>query len=140
MATVVLQVAGAAIGGAVGGPVGAVIGRAVGAAAGYLIDRELFGPGDRAIEGPRLNNAQLLSSEEGSPIARVYGRTRISGQIIWATRFEEVQETETQGGKGGPETHITSYSYFGNFAIGLCEAQAGCMRRIWADGKLPRSK
>ena len=136
MATVVLQVAGAAIGGAVGGPVGAVVGRAIGAAAGYLIDRELFGPGDRAIEGPRLNNAQLLSSEEGSPIARVYGRTRISGQIIWATRFEEVQETESQGSKGGPKTHVTSYSYFGNFAIGLCEAQAGCMRRIWADGKL----
>lgn len=136
MATVVLQVAGAAIGGAVGGPVGAVVGRAIGAAAGYVIDRELFGPGDRAIEGPRLDKAQYLSSEEGSPVPRIYGRVRLSGQIIWATRFEEVQETETQGGKGGPKTHVTSYSYFGNFAVGLCEAQAGYMRRIWADGKL----
>ena len=136
MATVVLQVAGAAIGGAVGGPVGAAVGRAIGAAAGYLIDRELFGPDDRVIEGPRLNKAQYLSSEEGSPIPRIYGRVRLSGQIIWATRFEEIQETETQGGKGGPKTHVTSYSYFANFAVGLCEAEAGCIRRIWADGKL----
>ncbi len=135
MATVVLQVAGAAIGGAIGGPVGAVVGRAVGAAAGYFIDHELFGPDDRAVEGPRLNQAQYLSSEEGSPIVRAYGRTRLSGQVIWATRFEEVQETETQGGKGGPKTSVTSYSYFANFAIGLCEGEVACVRRIWADGK-----
>ena len=136
MATVVLQVAGSVIGGAIGGPVGAAVGRAIGAAAGYLIDRELFGPGDRAIEGPRLKNAQFLSSEEGSPIPRLYGRSRLSGQIIWATRFEEVQETESQGGKGGPKTHVTSYNYFANFAIGLCEGEIACIQRIWADGKL----
>ncbi len=136
MATVVLQVAGTVIGGAIGGPVGAAVGRAIGAAAGYLIDRELFGPGDRAIEGPRLKNAQFLSSEEGTPISRLYGRARLSGQIIWATRFEEVQETQSQGGKGGPKTHVTNYSYFANFAIGLCEGEIACARRIWVDGKL----
>ncbi len=136
MATVVLQVAGTVIGGALGGPVGAAIGQAAGAAAGYMIDQELFGPGDRVIEGPRLKNSQFLSSEEGTPIARVYGRVRLSGQIIWATRFEEVAETETQGGKGGPRTHVTSYSYFANLAIGLCEGEVACIRRIWADGKL----
>lgn len=137
MATVVLQVAGTVIGGAIGGPIGAAIGQAVGAAAGYMIDRELFGPDDRAIEGPRLKNAQFLSSEEGTPIPRVYGRTRLSGQIIWATRFEEVQETESQGGgKGGPKTYVTSYSYFANLAIGLCEGEVATIRRIWVDGKL----
>ncbi len=138
MATVVLQVAGTVIGGALGGPVGAAVGRAIGAAAGFAIDRQLFGPGDRAIEGPRLKNAQFLSSEEGTPISRIYGRSRISGQIIWSTRFEEVQQTESQsqGGKGGPKTTVTSYSYFANFAIGLCEGEVACLRRIWADGKL----
>ena len=135
MATVVLQTAGAVIGGAIGGPVGAAIGRALGAAAGYLADRELFGPPDRNIEGHRLENARFLSSQEGTPIPRLYGRARLSGQIIWATRFEEVQETETHGGKGGPKTRVTNYSYFANFAIGLCEGEIACIRRIWADGK-----
>src|SRR6185295_1582501 len=43
------------------------------------------------------------------------------------------------GGKGhlvsGPRTTTTTYSYFGNFAVGLCEGVIGGVGRIWADGK-----
>ncbi|MEM7303617.1 MAG: glycoside hydrolase TIM-barrel-like domain-containing protein [Pseudomonadota bacterium] len=137
MATLLLQVAGASIGGALGGPIGAIAGRALGAVAGYAIDQRLFGSG-RSIEGPRLEHSQYLSSEEGVAIPRVYGRARVSGQVIWGTRFEEVQKTEeqNQGGKGSSGTTVTSYSYFANFAIGLCEGPVATVRRIWADGRL----
>ena len=99
MATVVLQTVGAAIGGALGGPFGAILGRAAGAAAGYAIDQTYLAK-DQVIQGPRLENSRILSSSEGAPIPRVYGRNRISGQIVWATRFEEVASTEKRGGKG----------------------------------------
>jgi hypothetical protein len=128
MATLVLQAAGAAIGGLFG-PVGAILGGAVGAMAGYAVDQTLFG---QNIEGPRLSDLSVQRSEEGTPIPRVYGRARLAGQVIWATRFQEVREEE--GGKGGPT--VTTYSYYANFAVGICEGPIARIGRVWADGEL----
>jgi GTA TIM-barrel-like domain/Putative phage tail protein len=138
MATVVLQYAGAALGTLVGGPIGGIIGRAAGAVAGSIIDQQLFGGGKRRIEGPRLNDLRVMASEEGAPIPDVYGRMRIAGQVIWATNLEEVVETATEKAAskgGGPKTRITEYTYFANFAVGLCEGEADYVGRVWADGK-----
>ena len=134
MATVVLQVVGAAIGGAIGGPVGATIGRAVGAAAGYAIDHKLFSK-DQVIKGGRLDQSRFLGSSEGTVIPKVYGRVKIGGQLIWATRFEERRNRKKQGGKGGPSVTTESYRYFGNFAVGICEGEISRIGRIWADGR-----
>jgi hypothetical protein len=141
MAALVLSVAGAAAG-AVFGPAGAIVGRIAGALVGNLIDRKLFGPGDQNVAGPRLADLDVMASTEGAPIPRVYGRARLAGQVIWATQLEEVVSngTASSGGKGhllsGPSTATTTYSYFGNFAVGLCEGVIGGVGRIWADGKL----
>ncbi len=139
MATLVLQAVGAAAGEFLGGPIGAVIGRAVGATAGALIDQRLFGQsggGNRA--GPRLTTLAGLTSTEGAAVPRVFGRVRVGGQMIWATRFEETAEVTRAGGgggKGGGGAKTTSYKYFANFAIGLCEGPIAEVRRVWADGK-----
>ncbi len=146
MATLVLQTAGAVVGSFLGGPIGAAIGQTVGALAGAAIDRKLFARSgsSRAVEGPRLKSLDGISSTEGAPIPRVYGRARVGGQMIWATRFEEVTSIDrqtTSGGKGSgggsskTTTTTTSYSYFANFAVGLCEGPIASVRRIWADGK-----
>lgn len=135
MATVVLQTVGAALGGAIAGPFGALLGRAAGAAAGYALDQTYLTK-DQVIQGPRLDSARVLSSQEGSSIPKIYGRTRISGQVIWATRFEEVASSKKTGGKGGgPKSTTTTYSYYANFAVGLCEGPISGIRRIWADGQ-----
>ena len=135
MATIILQAAGAAIGSFLGGPIGAVIGRAAGALAGSAIDRSLFSQTSR-YEGPRLEAARVMTADEGAGIARVYGTARVAGQVLWTTRFEEKTETERQGGKGGgPSSEITTYSYFGNVAVGLCEGPIAAIRRVWADGE-----
>ena len=136
MATLVLQAAGAAIGNALGGPIGAIVGRAVGAAAGSAIDQRIFG-GGRHVEGPRLTTIAGLASTEGAPIPRVYGRVRIGGQMIWATRFVETALTERTGSGGGKSSGAssTTYRYAANFAIGLCEGEIAFVRRVWADGK-----
>jgi len=136
MATLVLAAAGKAAGAAFG--FGGVIGKAAGALAGNLIDQSLFGGGaSRDIEGSRLADLSVQSSSEGASIPKVYGRVRLAGQLIWATNFEEVVSTEEQGGKagGGRSTAtVTTYSYFANFAVGLCEGRIARVGRIWADG------
>jgi hypothetical protein len=138
MAALVLSVAGGAAG-ALFGPAGAIAGRIAGALVGNVIDRKLFGPGNQGVVGPRLADLDVMASTEGAPIPRVYGRARLSGQVIWATPLEEVVSSETSsGGKGGlfsgPTTTTTTYTYFANFAVGLCEGAIGRVGRIWADG------
>ena len=106
MATLVLQTVGSVVGGMVGGPLGAMAGRALGGLAGAAIDNALMGGSeDKVVEGPRLKEIDGLTSTEGAPIPRVYGRARIGGQLIWATRLIEEANTKTersgsQGGKG----------------------------------------
>jgi hypothetical protein len=143
MATVVLQYAGAALGTLVGGPVGGMLGRAIGGLAGNVIDQRVFGSnGKRNVEGPRLSDLRVMASEEGAAIPTLWGRMRIAGQVIWATNLEEVVSTSTQkqsskGGGGGSSatTTTTTYSYYGNFAVGLCEGEIDGIGRVWADGK-----
>ncbi len=137
MATVVLSYAGAAIGSYLGGPIGGIIGRTAGAVAGNYIDQRLFGQKQR-FEGPRMQDLRVLASEEGAPIPALWGRMRIAGQVIWATNIDEVVTTSSKksGGKGGPKVKTTTYSYFANFAVGLCEGEIDGIGRVWADGKL----
>jgi GTA TIM-barrel-like domain/Putative phage tail protein len=138
MATVVLQYAGTAVGTLLGGPIGGAIGGTIGAVAGNIIDQKIFGPGTQRREGPRLNDLRVMASEEGSAIPALWGRMRIAGQVIWATNLLETSNTTTQksGGKGGPKVKTTTYSYFANFAVGLCEGEIDGIGRVWADGKL----
>ncbi|KQS76763.1 hypothetical protein ASG32_26780 [Methylobacterium sp. Leaf361] len=147
MATLILSSAGAAVGTALGGPIGGLVGRALGSVAGAALGGALSGAGRHArfVEGPRLADVAGLTSTEGDPIPRVYGRARIGGTLIWATRPLEVANTTVAraaapskglgGLAGGPRTVTTRYSYFANLAVGLCEGEIACVRRIWADGR-----
>lgn len=166
MAALVLSAAGASVGGSLFGTVGAIGGRIAGSIGGSFIDRALFGGGKtdpkmRNIEGPRLADLDVMAATEGAPIPRVYGRARLSGQVIWATRLEEVVSTRSEtsgggttgggggkgdifsgdsgGGGGGTApatvTTTTTYAYYANFAVGLCEGVIARVGRVWADGK-----
>ncbi len=132
MATILLQVAGAALGG-VFGPVGTAIGSAIGATVGGMLDTSLINS-TRTIRGRGLSGARIPSADEGSPILRVHGSMRIAGALIWATRFEETVTQERRGGKGGGPK-VESYHYHANFALGLCEGPIAFIRRVWADGR-----
>lgn len=143
MTALLLSATGAALGSAVAGPIGGILGRVAGAAAGSIIDQHLFGgAGKRQVQGPRLSDLQVQASSEGVGIPQVYGRARVTGQIIWATRFEEVPTTDTQhagkglGGGGSGSVTTTTYLYYANVAIGLCEGPIARINRIWADGRV----
>jgi hypothetical protein len=149
MATLVLQTAGSVLGSLVGGPVGGAIGSVIGASIGAAADQTLLqaatagSSGRRITQGPRLRDLDGISAVEGAAVPRLYGRARLGGQVIWATRFEEeaVQSiSKAKGGKGGlgsapKASGQVSYRYHANVAIGLCEGEIAFVRRVWADGK-----
>lgn len=139
MATLVLSAAGMALGGSIGGTVlglsMATIGRAAGATVGRMIDQRLLGAGSEPVETGRVDRFRLTGASEGAAVAKVYGRMRLGGQIIWATRFQEHQTTTGGGGKGaGPQPTTVEFSYSVSLAIALCEGEITHVGRIWADG------
>ena len=145
MATIVLSAVGMAAGSAIGGSVlglsSAVIGRAIGATIGRVIDQKIMGSGSEVVESGKVDRFRLTGASEGAAISEIYGRMRVSGQVIWATRFkEQVRVTEgSSGGKGAPSppTPTTKqYSYSISFAVALCEGEISGIGRIWADGQL----
>ncbi len=137
MATILLAAAGAAAGAGFGGTVlglsGAVIGRAVGATLGRVIDQRLMGGGSRVIETGRVDRLRLTGASEGAPVGILWGRMRVAGQVIWATRFRQTVATGG-GGKGMPKPKTRSYAYSVSLAIALCEGRIARVGRVWADG------
>jgi hypothetical protein len=125
MATLILTAIGSALGGPIGGAIGAVLGQQV--------DTRLFAP--KARQGPRLNELAVQTSSYGNPIPRLFGRTRTSGTVIWATDLIE-SKRKVSGGKGRPKQ--TVYSYSANFAVALSARPIHSIGRIWADGRLLR--
>jgi hypothetical protein len=141
MATIILSAAGAAIGGSVGGSVlglsMAAVGRFAGAVIGRSIDQRLMGQGSEVVETGRVNRLRLTGAGEGDAVAQVFGRMRVSGQVIWATEFlETVTITGGGGGKGSAPRRPTQadHSYSVSLAIALCEGEISHVGRIWADG------
>ena len=163
MATLVLGIAGSALGGALlpsgltlfGSTLtGSAIGGAAASIGGAFVDQALLGPlagatGLNSLQaGPRLSDVKLGTSSEGTPIPRVYGRVRIPGQLIWATRFkEEKRKVKQANAGGGKNTGITAdqsgaveYRYYANVAYALCEGPILGISQIWADGKKLKQK
>ncbi|MEE3070193.1 MAG: host specificity protein, partial [Pseudomonadota bacterium] len=160
MATIILSAVGGTIGNAIGGSVlglsTGAIGRAAGAMIGQALDRRVFAQSYSAseqVEVGRVDRLRLGSSSEGAPMARVYGRTAIGGQVIWASQFKETVHTRTSvttqgtgssgGGKGTrrqsgasvqSRTTTHEYTYSISLAIALCEGEIARVARVWADG------
>ena len=141
MATLLLSAAGAALGGAVGGSFAGmsslVLGKAIGATLGSVIDQRLLGAGSQPVETGRVERFQVMGSSEGAALARVFGRTRVAGQIIWSSRFLEHVNEEEVGGKGGGGGGgtVREFSYTVSLAVALCEGEVLRVGRIWADGQ-----
>lgn len=125
MAQVILS----SVGQAIGGPIGAVIGSTLGRA---IDQRVMSGLEPARQKGPRLETLKVQGTAEGAPMAAVFGRARVTGQMIWAARFQEGRRTSA-GGKGGPRT--VEYDYSLSFAVALCEGEIDGIGRVWADGR-----
>ena len=102
---------------------GAAIGQGFGRLAGRAIDASLAPP----IEGPRIDALKVMESREGAGVPLVYGRMRVGGQVIWASRFKE-KRRERSAGKVGPK--YVDYAYSVSFAVALCQGSITRVDRI----------
>src|SRR5690242_11063934 len=146
MASLLLGVVGSALGDSLFGGLsilgatisGAQIGGALGAAAGAAIDAALTPGREITRSGPRLTDTGIQASTEGTPIPRIFGRLRLAGQVIWASRYRQTATTTKShgGGKGGSSVSVseTDYTYSISFAVGLCAGKATRLGRVWANG------
>jgi hypothetical protein len=144
MARIVLTVAGNVIGNLLLPGLGAAIGGAIGAYVGGMVDSQLFGKTqNNVVTGPRLQDLRVQSSGYGSVIPRVYGKARLSGNVIWMRGFDEETRTETQtvggggkgsGGGGRQRTTTVTYVYFCDVAVALCEGPIMGIGKMFADG------
>ena len=130
------QIVGGVLGAVVGffTPAGPIIGAQIGMMVGGFIDP----PKGPNITGPRLSDLSQQTASLGLVIPRLYGTAALFGNIFWIenNQLKEVEATEEQGGKGGGGAEVTTYSYFGTFALGLCQGPIDGIKRIWIGGKL----
>jgi len=135
----VVTIAGQVIGGYLGGLVGVpYIGAAIGGAIGAYAGNALFGE-DQIFEGPRLSDLKIQTSNYGNAVPILYGTVRVAGNVIWSTDIRETR-TETEQGKGGPDTTQVDYQYDLDVAVGLGDPPIGFnfegCERIYANGVL----
>lgn len=107
---------------------GQMIGGTIGRFAGRAIETALLPPS----EAPRIKSLYLMESREGAALPKVYGRMRVGGQVIWASRFKE-RSRENQAGKGGPK--YIDYEYSISFAVALGQGPITRVDRVWANGE-----
>lgn len=139
MAQIALVVAAQAAAHAYGwGSVATAIATAAAATAGAIIDQAYVYPaifGRQNSQGPRIDDFQVQTASEGSPINYLIGKGRLAGTLIWCGPVREVKNTEDVGGKGSGGTNST-FTYFNSIAIGLCEGPIEGIEKIWADSRL----
>ena len=94
-------------------------------------------PATKVSQG-KVNDLSVQTASVGTAIVKGYGKTRMTGNIIWGTKFVEHVNTATSsaGGKGGggAKTETTTYTYSASFAIMLCEGPVTEISEVWADG------
>jgi hypothetical protein len=106
----------------------------LGALAGSFLGQLLFPTQLPGVKGPRLQELNVQTSTVGTPIPIVYGTYALAGNVIWSGGLIERKDTEEVGGKGGGGgQEVTTYTYFADFAVGICEGEIEGIRKIWAD-------
>ncbi len=121
------------VGGIIGsffGPAGTMIGSTLGAMAGNAIDQSMA---DKPRQAAQMDITGV-SSVEGSPIPRVFGKVRVGGMLVWATRFNRTTGS-SHAGKGSPAGTSTTDTYTANFAVAICLGPIDAVTRVWFDGK-----
>lgn len=121
---IVLGVAGAVIGGVLSGgnPMAIEAGFMLGSVAGAILNPP---------KQPSPADVRVQDSAYGKYIPTVWGRYRMSGNMIWAG----TPHSHGVGGKGMGGKANQPYTTM-SFALGLCQGEVTAIQRIWANGQL----
>ncbi len=121
-------------------------------AAGAYLDQSFVYPaifGEPDVDdrrGSAVDDFGVQAASEGSPVRRCNGpENRVTGTVIWLDRktdgngiqaVESVEEVSGGGKGGGGGANVSTWSYFRNGAVGICEGEIESIRQIWAEGKI----
>lgn len=128
MANLVISGIGAAAGGMIGGPTGAQL--------GWLLGSYLSSNSAENMPQQTIGDLRVQTSSYGKSIPIVFGKQRISGNIIWAADKTTYSINQGGGGKGGGPSAPAATGYKVDMAIALCKGPIEGISKIWADGKL----
>lgn len=105
--------------------------------ASYAVAR-LTAPKPTPIDRGKQHDVRVMGSEYGTTIPRVWGRARLSGNIVWSSGVREIVTTSQvrPGGKKGPKQTVNNYSYATSLALMVCEGPVASVPRIWADDEV----
>ena len=103
---------------------------------GSLAGQALFPTQLPTINGPRLNDTRTTMSQMGGAVQEVLGVDAVAGTVIWLGPVNETANSETTGGKGGPEQDVKTFHYSQPIAIGLTRGPMGGIYQIFENGKL----
>lgn len=87
---------------------------------------------------PVSSGIKFQTSIYGSALPIVYGRTRVSGNLIWYGDFTPIAHTQTtssSSGKGGGSSSTSttiSWTYNASFALAICEGVVASLGTIWS--------
>lgn len=94
-------------------------------------------------EENKIGALRIQNSSQGLAIPIVFGRTRISSNLLWYGDLTAIPHTEQQGGGGkGGDTQVTentTYTYTVGVICGLMEGPsiyANFVAQVWADKDL----
>ena len=84
-------------------------------------------------EGPRIMDLSAPKSSYGQMIPKIIGNCLVGGNVIWAQPKREVKR---KAGKGTGNKGATTYAYFGDFAVAICQGPIIGISRIWLNEKI----
>jgi Putative phage tail protein len=82
---------------------------------------------------PDYTGLQLQTSVNTLPVPIVWGRTKISANILWYQNFKAVPQYSKSSGKGGSHKTVTGYSYQADLILGLAEGPINTVGTVWRD-------
>lgn len=112
----------------------AMLGATIGATLGMMVD-PITGQ-EIGVGSPDTQEFQITTAAEGVPIPDLIGTSVLVGNIIWygRNRSEQINDTVTQGGKGGgggTQTAVSGYRYYLSAAVGLCLGPVSELYEVW---------
>jgi hypothetical protein len=124
---IVGAVVGAVVGFFVGGPMGAMYGAVLGYGIGGMVDPPK-GP-EQEID---IKDIQYNTFQRNLPVAIIYGRNRVFGNLIWIGNTGVSTHTGGGGKGGGPPPQETA-EYSADFAVALGEGQIERVVEVYID-------
>ena len=86
------------------------------------------------VSASGLDDFSITRATEGSVIPVVFGRVKITGNILWYGNLTAIEQEAESGGKGGGSSTTTGYTYYLDCWQSICRGPVRILK-IYKDNK-----